>query len=95
MDSKKEITDPTERKVLEALDNKQWSWRTLDGLTKSTDLSETEVLSTLNKYKDLIRVAQSGKYGLLYQLVDRTEPAEEPFIEKALDYLSMGRRGIA
>ena len=32
MASKKEITDPTERKVLEALDNQQWSWRTLGKL---------------------------------------------------------------
>jgi len=95
MTPKGETTDPTEHKVLEALDDKQWSWRTLDGLTKSTGLSESEVLSTLKKYKDIIRVGQSLKYGLIYQLAERTEPAEEPFIEKALDYLSMGRRGIA
>jgi len=92
---KDQITNETERKVLKALDDRNWSWRTLAGLSKSADVPQAEVFHVLSKYKDNIRVAKSEKYGAIYQLLDRTEPAEEPFIERALDYLSMGRRRIA
>src|SRR6266571_1054399 len=84
-----------ERAIFEALDNRDWSWRTINGIVEETGLSGAAVKETLLKHRDLIRVAVSEELGPIYQLIERTEPPEERFIDKALDYLSMGRRRIA
>jgi len=46
-------------------------------------------------HQDLIRTAISQKFGPIYQLIERSGPPEEKFIDQVWDYLSMGRRRIA
>jgi len=86
---------PEERLVFKELDDARWSWRTIDGLVESTGLSMEKVKEVLMKHRDLLRAAVSEKFGPIYQLLERTEPPEERFIDKVWDYLSMGRRRIA
>lgn len=50
-----EITDPTERRVFEALEDRRWDFRTIHGLAASTRLSEEVVRKTLNRYPQFIR----------------------------------------
>ncbi len=51
------ITDDRERKVLAALADPQWDFRTVQGIARETGLPEPEVSVILNKYPDLIRRA--------------------------------------
>ncbi len=73
----------------------RWSWRTVRGLSQETGLDEVQILSVLLGHRDLIRSANSERFGPIFQLIERNEPAEESFVDKALDYLAMGRRRIA
>ena len=50
-----EISDPTERKIFEALDNPAWDFRTVEGISRETALPESLVLDTIAKYPNLIR----------------------------------------
>jgi len=86
---------PAETAVFEALDDRRWSWRTLDGIAESTGLDVETVKSILLHHRDLIRIDVSKQFGPIFQLIERDDPPEERFIDKALDYLSMGRRRIA
>lgn len=45
------VTDPEERKVFEALADPKWDFRTIEGLKKTTKLSEQELESILIRYK--------------------------------------------
>jgi hypothetical protein len=89
------ISNENETKVLAALDNSQWSWRTLTGIAEDTKLPESLITSILEKNKDKIRMGLSESQGLIYQLKDRSNAPAESLKERALDYLSMGRRKIA
>ena len=84
-----------ESKVLAALDNSEWSWRTLAGIADDTKLPENLILPILDKFKDKIRVGVSESQGVIYQLKNRSNAPAESLKERALDYLSMGRRKIA
>jgi hypothetical protein len=84
-----------EKIVFEALDDPEWSWRTLNGIASATDLEPQTVKSILMGHQDLIRTAISQKFGPIYQLIERNDPPEEKFIDQVWDYLSMGRRRIA
>jgi hypothetical protein len=84
-----------ERKVFTALDDPRWGWRTIAGIADDTGVDRAVVKDILLKHRDLLRISVSEKLGPIYQLIERTEPPEEKFIEKVLDYLSMGRRRIA
>jgi hypothetical protein len=84
-----------ERQVFKALDEPQWSWRTPEGIVADTGLDLTTVKSILLNHSDLLRVSVSETRGPIYQLIERNDPPVEKFIDKALDYLSMGRRRIA
>jgi hypothetical protein len=80
-----------EEKVLKALDDPKWDWRTLAGLERSTGLSQNDVLSALNDVADRIEVTNSEERGLLFRLKNRTaSPA--PALEKFLDFISLGKR---
>jgi len=58
------IVDPLERKVFEALSDPKWDFRTVEGIGKATKLSDTQVLSILSKYPDLIRESSiPDRYG--------------------------------
>lgn len=86
---------PAETAVFKALDDSRWSWRTLDGIAESTGLDVDTVKSILLHHRGLIRIDVSKQFGPIFQLIERDDPPEEKFIDKALDYLSMGRRRIA
>jgi len=73
------IEDESERKVFEALDDPEWDLRTVQGVSKSSGLPETEVLDILNKYPAFVRKSlisdESGQD--LYRLSDRKVTAGE------------------
>lgn len=50
-----DISDPTERRVLEALAEPQWDFRTIDGIAKETGLTPGEIKKALNAHPDLVR----------------------------------------
>ena len=82
---------PEENRVFEALDDPKWDWRTVDGVKRDTGLPATEILKVINAHPDKIRVLNSSEHGFIFQLVNRTTPVEEPIIEKAIDYLTLGK----
>jgi hypothetical protein len=43
--------------VFAALADPQWDFRTIDGLSKATGLSEKEIAQILEKYPRLVRIA--------------------------------------
>lgn len=86
------ITDPHEASVFRALDNPNWDWRTVEGIRRETGLEIDEIQQILGKYAALIRADRSGEHGPVYQLRNRTTKTESPLLDKALDYLSMGKR---
>lgn len=88
-------TDQNEAKVLAALNNPKWSWRTVGGIAEDTGISETEIMDVLEKIKNQIRVAVSESQGPIFQLKNRSNAPAESLKETVLDYLSMGRRKIA
>ena len=49
--------DPNERKVLEALADPAWDFRTIDGLVRATGLPKSKVRQIVTKYmsQDIIR----------------------------------------
>ena len=81
-----------ERRVFEALDDPRWDARTLAGLARSTGLDENDVLKILQEHSNLIQAYSTKRYGLVFQLRERTNPTDTPFVDKALDYLSLGKR---
>ena len=44
------VTEPDERKVFEALDGPDITWRTVGGIARQTGLSEDRVAGVLSKY---------------------------------------------
>jgi hypothetical protein len=88
----KVITDLREKKVFSALDNPEWDFRTIEGLKRDTGLDADEVRKVLGKYAVLIRAVASAKYGTVYQLKNRTVQTTEPLIDRALDFISLGKR---
>jgi hypothetical protein len=49
------VSDPTDRKVMESLEDPRWDFRTVSGLATSTGLSERVVRDVLNRYPQFIR----------------------------------------
>jgi hypothetical protein len=49
------VSDSTERRVFEALSDPEWDFRTIDGISKTTNLTATQVRAILDKYPDLVR----------------------------------------
>jgi hypothetical protein len=80
-----------ERALFEALDDPKWDARTLAGLSRSTGLSSAKIIEIAAKYPDLIDMYTSYSHGVVLQLRRRTKD-NAPFIEKALDYISAGKR---
>jgi hypothetical protein len=81
-----------ERKVFEALDDPRWDARTVAGISRSTGLSEPDVLKILNTNSNLIEAYSTENFGLVFQLKNRTNPRESNFVDKVLDHVSMGNR---
>ncbi|HMH53732.1 MAG TPA: hypothetical protein VK548_26095 [Candidatus Acidoferrum sp.] len=49
------VSDPTDRKVIESLDDPRWDFRTVPGLATSTGLPEHIVRDVLSRYPQVIR----------------------------------------
>jgi hypothetical protein len=60
MNWKDTVTDPDEVKVFLALDGPRYTWRTMGGIARQTDLSEERVAQILAKYNlKLTRLAET------------------------------------
>jgi hypothetical protein len=84
-----------QKAVFNALDDPRWGWRTVEGIAQDTGLTPGVVRNILSSHTDLLRISVSETRGPIYQLIERNDPPVEKFIDKALDYLTMGRRRIA
>jgi len=76
---KDRITDPVERKVFEALDDPQWDFRTIPGLSKATGVPESLVKDIVERYPQFIRrspVPDSGGRAL-YTLASKGSSLRE------------------
>jgi hypothetical protein len=80
----------SEEKILGALRDPHWDWRTLAGLERATGLPQTEIIAVLNRLSNQIE-AVSSERGLLFRLKERLD-SSEPAFEKFLDFMSLGRR---
>lgn len=73
------IIDPSERKVFEALADRKYVYRTIEGLARSSGLAANEVREIIIKYFNLVRKSpfpdRKGKD--LYTLQDKPESAAE------------------
>ena len=49
------LSNPDERRVLEALADARWDFRTLQGISEETGLSEGQVQEILNGHPELVR----------------------------------------
>ena len=67
------VSDPTARRVLEALEDPHWDFRTVPGLAESTDLPEHGVRDVLNRYPRFVRrsLVPDSQGRELYTLVSR------------------------
>jgi len=77
------IADPMERNVFQALSDPAWDFRTVDGISKSTGISKSEVSRILQKYPELVRKSpvpdHEGRD--LYALRSRSVSAREIIAE--------------
>lgn len=80
-----------EQKVLNALDDPRWDWRTLDGLKKTTGLAAPLILEVLLAHPSEVEFAVSEQHGLLFTLKGRKRRSASG-LERALNLLSFGRR---
>jgi hypothetical protein len=53
------VSEETVEKVVSALENKKYDWRTIDGIMRDTNLSRIEVENVLNKLDNENRLVQS------------------------------------
>ena len=49
------ISDPMDRKVFDALADPAWDFRTIEGIVRSSQLSQQKVKDALAKYPGLVR----------------------------------------
>ncbi len=69
--------EPDQRKILLALSNKRWLWRTLESLQRATRLQSPELTEGLKELMDvgLVRGSVSrGRREPIYGLVERVGP---------------------
>lgn len=75
----KRIEEPEARKLFEALADDRWDFRTIDGLSASTGLTEDRVKELLRKYQALVRQSlvldRQGRE--LYTLASRRPSLQE------------------
>jgi hypothetical protein len=72
-------TDVTARRIIEALDDDQFEFRTVQGLSEALDLPEATIQQVLDEHDDLVRVsAVPGRNGeALYTLRSRPVTTRE------------------
>jgi hypothetical protein len=54
-DWRRVITEPSQRKLFEALEDPKWEWRTLAALSHASGLPEAEVRQVLHTHPGLVR----------------------------------------
>lgn len=79
-----------EEKVLEALRDPNWDWRTLAGLERTTGLPRPVILEVLCTHDLEIEARTMPQHGMVFRL--RTQEKHQSLLEKTLDYLSLGAR---
>jgi hypothetical protein len=81
-----EAFDPTHDKVLGALSDERWDFRTAEGIAEETDLTVPVVREILREYPDQVRVAlvQDVEGRVLYRLRERGPGPREREAEKDL-----------
>lgn len=77
------ITDANEHKVFEALSDPEWDFRTVDGISKATNLTAAEVKAILGKYPNLVRksLVRDNDGRELFTLASRRPGPQEIFSE--------------
>lgn len=73
------IIDPDERKVFEALDDPQWDFRTIPGLSKTTGVPESIVKEIVERYPQFTRRSPvpDSEGRTLYTLVSKGSSLRE------------------
>jgi hypothetical protein len=79
------------QKVFRALRDPNWDWRTMEGLEKDTGLSAGQIFKVVTDHISKIEITNSREHGVLFRLKVR-EQKDSPLLDKALDYLSLGKR---
>jgi hypothetical protein len=51
----RQITEPNERKVFSALSDEKWDFRTVEGISRDTGISESEIREIIGRYPKWIR----------------------------------------
>lgn len=79
VDDWRELESPTDRKVLEALADESWEFRTSHGIARDLGLFETDVAAILDRYPNFVRTAKvlSADGRVLYRLRERGEAPGE------------------
>ena len=83
------VTDETEKRIFEALEDPRWEWRTVGALSQASGLSHEEIRRILHKYLHLVRKSlvpsTSGDdlYTLQAKYLERTS-----LLRKGWDFLS-------
>jgi len=88
-DWREEVRDPEARLVFEALADRRWDFRTIDGLAEATRLPATRVREILLEYRPFVRQSpvldRRGRE--LYTLSSRASTLRE-FISSARAFIS-------
>jgi hypothetical protein len=87
------ISEPTERKVFDALSDPQWDFRTVHGISKAIALSEAEVSAILQKYPDLVRrsLVRDEDGSELFTLASRP-PGPQEMVSQFLTFVTKSAR---
>jgi len=85
-----------EELIFIALNDKNWDWRTLSGLERSTRLSRQVIIHFLKRHSNKIEESVATDHDdLVFRLKNRRRSIAEWFIDRsyqALDYFSLGKR---
>lgn len=79
-----------ERRVLEALGDPNWDWRTLAGLERTTSLPRPVILDILCKHESEIEAQSFPEHGMAFRL--KGDEQSRSFLETTLGYISLGAR---
>lgn len=83
---------PNEERVLKALADPHWDWRTLPALESVSELSREEILEILSLHNAEIETSSTVEHGVIFRL-KQPQPAHAcSTIENMLEYISFGAR---
>ena len=76
------------QRILDALENPKYQWRTLDGLSKETGLAQEEISQTLTGALSTQAVTTYDKSGRVLYTTRRHYYSTQPFVNRLLTALS-------